>query len=72
MGLRTRRLLAAAGILVFLGFYIWAATVVGERVPANPLAQLTYYALAGTLWGVPLFPLLSWAEGKPFLRKRGG
>ncbi|MBX9706852.1 MAG: DUF2842 domain-containing protein [Caulobacteraceae bacterium] len=72
MGLRIRRLVAAFGILAFLAFYIWAATVIGEHVPANPLAQLAYYALVGTLWGVPLFPLLSWAEGKPFLRKRGG
>lgn len=72
MGLRIRRLVAAFGILAFLAFYIWAATVIGEQVPANPLAQLAYYALVGTLWGVPLFPLLSWAEGKPFLRKRGG
>jgi hypothetical protein len=70
MGLRTRRLVAAFGIVAFLGFYIWAATVVGERLPANPLAQLAYYALVGTLWGVPLFPLLSWAEGKPFLNRR--
>jgi hypothetical protein len=70
MGLRTRRLIAAFGILAFLAVYIWAATVIGERVPANPLAQLAYYALVGTLWGVPLFPLLSWAEGKPFLKRR--
>ncbi len=70
MGLRTRRLIAAFGILAFLAVYIWAATVIGERVPTNPLAQLAYYALVGTLWGVPLFPLLSWAEGKPFLKRR--
>jgi hypothetical protein len=70
MGLRTRRLIAAIGILAFLAVYIWAATVIGERVPASPLAQLAYYALVGTLWGVPLFPLLSWAEGKPFLKRR--
>jgi hypothetical protein len=70
MGFRTRRLVASAGILAFLIFYIWAAIAVGERVPANPLAQLAYYGLAGTLWGVPLFPLLSWAEGKPMWGRR--
>ncbi|MFY7851506.1 MAG: DUF2842 domain-containing protein, partial [Brevundimonas sp.] len=47
MGLRTRRLVAAFGIVAFLGFYIWAATIVGERLPANALAQLAYYALVG-------------------------
>ena len=70
MGLRTRRAVASIGIMIFLVGYIWAAIAVGERIPDHPLALLTYYALAGTLWGLPLFPLLSWAEGKPFLKRR--
>jgi hypothetical protein len=71
MGLRTRRAAASLGIMIFLIGYIWAAIAVGGLVPDHPLAQLTYYALAGTLWGLPLFPLLSWAEGKRFFKRRG-
>ena len=70
MSLRARRAIASVGILVFLIFYIWAVIAVGGLVPDHPLATLAYYGLAGTLWGVPLLPLMSWAEGKPFLRKR--
>ena len=70
MGARTRRAVASVGILVFLIFYVWAVIAVGAYVPDHPLATLAYYGLAGTLWGIPLLPLMSWAEGKPFWKKR--
>lgn len=57
-----RRALASFLTLVFLGFYIWAAIAIGERLPDHWLAHLTFYGLAGILWGVPLLPLYSWAE----------
>jgi hypothetical protein len=72
MGLRTRRAIASVGIVVFLVFYVWLVIAVGARVPDHPVATLLFYGLAGTLWGVPLLPLMSWAEGKPFLKKRQG
>jgi hypothetical protein len=72
MGLRTRRAIASVGIVVFLAFYVWLAIFVGERVPDHPLATLLYYAVAGTAWGLPLLPLLSWAEGKPIRGRREG
>ena len=72
MGLRTRRAIASLGIVVFLVFYVWLVIAVGARVPDHPVATLLFYGLAGTLWGVPLLPLMSWAEGKPFLKKRQG
>ncbi len=70
MNLRARRAVASVGILVFLIFYVWAVIVIGDHVPNHPLAHLAYYGLAGTLWGVPLLPLMSWSEGKPFLGKK--
>ena len=63
MGLRARRAIASVGIVVFLGFYVWLVIAIGGRVPDHPVAQLLYYGIAGTAWGVPLLPLLSWAEG---------
>ena len=71
MGLRARRAVASVGILVFLGFYVWLVIAVGARVPDHPVATLLFYGLAGTLWGVPLLPLMSWAEGKGMWGKRG-
>ena len=56
--------------MVFLGFYVWLVIAIGSHMPDHPVATLLFYGLAGTLWGVPLLPLLSWAEGKPFLKKR--
>ena len=70
MGLRARRAIASVGIMVFLGFYVWAVIAIGAHVPDHPVTTLLFYGLAGTLWGVPLLPLMSWAEGKSFLRKR--
>ncbi len=70
MGLRTRRAIASLGIVAFLTFYVWLAITIGAHVPGHPLATLLYYGIAGTAWGLPLLPLLSWAEGKPMWGKR--
>lgn len=64
MGLRARRAIASLGIVVFLVFYVWLVIAIGTRVPDHPLATLAFYGIAGTAWGIPLLPLLSWAEGK--------
>lgn len=66
MGLRTRRAMASLGIVAFLTFYVWLVIAIGVHVPDHPLATLAFYAIAGTAWGLPLLPLLSWAEGRPF------
>jgi hypothetical protein len=63
MGLRTRRFVAMLGALGFLTLYVWAVIAIGDRLPDNMWLDLLFYAVAGIAWGVPLFPLLSWAEG---------
>jgi hypothetical protein len=62
-----RRAVAAIGVVVFLAFYVWVATVIADRLPDLMWVKLLYFAVVGTAWGLPLFPLLSWAErgGKP-------
>ena len=62
MSPRVRKLVGSVGVLVFLGFYIWAATAVAERLPDSTVVQLVFFALAGTLWGLPLFPLIAWVQ----------
>ena len=62
MSPRVRKLVGSIGVLVFLAFYIWAATAIAEWLPDSTVVQLVYFALVGTLWGVPLFPLIAWVQ----------
>ena len=59
---RTRRIIAAVATLAFLAFYIWLATVVADALPDSFWIDLIFYPIAGIAWGVPLIPLLRWAE----------
>jgi hypothetical protein len=59
MSARVRKLIGLAGMLGFLIVYVVVASKLSDYVPHGPW-QLVYYALAGTLWGVPLLPLISW------------
>lgn len=61
--LRLRRFVAMIGVLAFLAAYVWAVVAIGERLPDNALVQLLFYGVAGLAWGVPILPLLRWAEG---------
>jgi len=67
--LRLRRAIASLGVLVFLAAYVWAVIAIGARLPDHPLIDLLFYGIAGTAWGVPLLPLLSWAEGRSWRAK---
>jgi hypothetical protein len=31
-----------------------------DHIPKHWAVQVAYFAVAGVLWGVPLFPLISW------------
>jgi len=57
---RWRNLLGGIAILAFLAAYALAAIVVADYVPGHWLAQLLYFGVVGTAWGLPLIPLLSW------------
>ena len=63
MHVRARRAVATVGTLVFLAFYVWLVITIGDRLPEHPLIDVLFYGIAGTAWGVPLFPLFKWAEG---------
>ena len=61
--LAVRRIVASVGIIVFLCLYVMLVSDVGRHLPAhNTILTLVFYALAGTLWGVPILPLISWSE----------
>ena len=60
MTAHVRKAIGSVLILAFLILYIAIAAGVGRHVPRNGLLEFLYYAAAGTLWGVPLIPLLGW------------
>ena len=64
MAPRTRRAVASLGMVVFLGVYVWAAIAEADLLPESRLIDALYFVIAGTAWGLPLFPLIKWAERK--------
>lgn len=64
MGPRTRKGIGSILVIVFLCFWVWLATSLAVFVPDDFLAQLAFFAVAGTTWGVPLLPLFAWMQAK--------
>lgn len=62
MGPRTRKALATIGVLAFLAFYIWLVTALAAFIPQVWWAQVLFFAVAGLAWGLPILPLIKWAE----------
>ena len=65
MGARTRRFVAAVGVLFFLAFWVWGAVSINDRLPDIWWLDLIFFAVAGIGWGIPLIPMLRWAEREP-------
>lgn len=67
MSPRIKKLIGAFAILLWLPVYSLAATGVGTHVlpHAHWLVALLYYALAGTLWIVPIGLMLPWMYREP-------
>jgi len=62
LSLPKRRLIACLGILVFLAFYVVVVAGIAGFLHGGKVTALIFYALAGTLWGLPILPLISWSE----------
>ncbi len=60
---RVRKLVGSLGVLAFLLFYVGAVGALYRFVPDNQAVRLVYFAIAGTLWGVPVIPLIRWMNG---------
>ena len=60
MSSSARKFIGMVALAIVLLVYLVTASVVGDRLPDNLAVKLAYFALAGTLWGVPLFPLIKW------------
>jgi len=64
MTLRTRKLVGAIALLLFLTFYALAAMMVAIvlQVNASKLVELIYYPVAGLLWVLPAMWLVKWMQ----------
>ena len=62
MGPPTRKAVATFGVLAFLAFYVWAVISLAGFIPEVWWAQVPFFAIAGLAWGVPILPLIKWAE----------
>ncbi|WEK56531.1 MAG: DUF2842 domain-containing protein [Candidatus Brevundimonas phytovorans] len=65
MGARTRRFVATIGVLLFLTFWVWGAVSINDVLPNIWWLDLLFFAVAGIGWGIPLIPMLRWAERDP-------
>ena len=65
MGSRTRRFIATRGVLLFLTFWVWGAVSINDVLPNIWWLDLIFFTVAGIGWGIPLIPLLRWAERDP-------
>lgn len=65
MSPRLRKFIGLIGILAFCGLYVAVVATLGDYVPDHWAVQLLYYGVAGTAWGVPLFPLIRWMNREP-------
>ncbi len=56
-----RKPLTILALIAFMLVWVWAAVTIGTRLTGLPgWVQLVFYIAAGTLWVLPLRPLLAW------------
>ncbi len=62
MSARARKAIASVVTVLFLAGWIWGALEIAPFLPDAKWAKMLFFAVVGTTWGVPLFPLFRWAE----------
>ena len=72
LGVRTKKLIGAAIILVWLPVYALLAMAIGIRVlpHAGGILQFLYYAVAGMAWIIPIGLMLPWMSREPWEQGR--
>ena len=64
MTIRTRKLVGAIALIVFLAVYALMAMMAAIvlQVNANKVVELIYYPVAGLLWVLPAMWLIKWMQ----------
>ncbi len=61
-----RKFITMLVILTYLAIYIGVAATLGGMLAKTPVwIQIPYFALAGTLWAIPLRPIMKWMHKSP-------
>jgi len=62
--IRTRKLIGAIALLIFLTVYALLAMMVAIalQVSASKLVEVLYYAIAGLAWTVPAGAIIWWMQ----------
>jgi len=70
---RTKKLIGAVVILIWLPIYALLAMAVGIRVlpHAGTVVQFVYYAIAGMAWIIPIGLMLPWMSRDPVQEQSG-
>lgn len=70
LSLPVRRVIACVGIFIFLIVYVMIITSLSGFLHGGKVTALIFYGLAGTLWGVPVMPLIAWSENYKGRKKK--
>jgi hypothetical protein len=67
MSPRTKKFIGAIVMLVWIPFYALVAMILALKIlpHANGLVAFLYYAIAGTLWIIPIGLMLPWMNRDP-------
>jgi hypothetical protein len=60
MPVRLKKLIGSGLMLLFLFAYVCVVVAVADHLPDQWFVKLIFFLLAGTLWGAPLIPLITW------------
>ena len=52
-----------ATLVVLFVYAFFAASIGGLFADRSPLIQLTFFAIAGLAWVIPLYPVYKWMRG---------
>ncbi len=67
MSPRTKKLIGAIVMLIWIPVYALIAMIVALKIlpHANGLVAFLYYAIAGTIWIIPIGLMLPWMNREP-------
>ncbi|MFC4271406.1 DUF2842 domain-containing protein [Sneathiella chungangensis] len=64
--MNSRKIIGLAGLLVLLTAYCAICLFIAVQfLPANKLAELIFYPLAGVIWIFPAMRIVKWMQSPP-------
>ena len=60
MPARVRKLIGSGAVMLFLFVYVGVVVALADRLPDLWWVKLLFFVVAGTAWGLPIIPLITW------------